>query len=212
MSLGRSATSQNFSACRGNTLGIASRHAGGDCQRNRQPQRQVNTGQKRVLAKGQRQPVSRQFSCGAQRQGFFFPVGKISSWDSGEDDGGVPELGGSARLDRSLDQGVQSRPASSRNQKSYSARGFLGFHSCTKFGDPDCLVLKGALQVLFPLQAARLRVQPQWRSQKATGTVLSLGAEENENHDRIAVTDAYFLYSVIRATIESRPKKGIQMS
>jgi putative transposase len=39
----------------------------------------------------------------------------------------------------SLDRGVQSRPASPRSPKSHSARGFLGFRSCTKKRGPDCL-------------------------------------------------------------------------
>ncbi len=54
-------------------------------------------------------------------------------------DGGVSELGRSARIDRSLDRGVQSRPASPRSPKSHSARGLLGFRRCTKKRDPDCL-------------------------------------------------------------------------
>ena len=44
-----------------------------------------------------------------------------------------------ARQHRSLDRGVQSRPASSRSPKSHSARGLLGFCSCTKKRGPDCL-------------------------------------------------------------------------
>jgi hypothetical protein len=39
----------------------------------------------------------------------------------------VAKLGGSAGLDRSLDRGVQSRPASSWRRKSHSARSLLGF-------------------------------------------------------------------------------------
>src|SRR5258707_14840856 len=54
-------------------------------------------------------------------------------------DGGVSELGRSASIDRSLDRGVQSRPASPRSPKSHSARGFLGFCRCTKKRGPDCL-------------------------------------------------------------------------
>ena len=42
-------------------------------------------------------------------------------------------------VDRSLDRGVQSRPASSRSRKSHAARGLLGFRSCTKKRGPDCL-------------------------------------------------------------------------
>ena len=61
-------------------------------------------------------------------------------------EGRVPQLGRSTEQHRPLDRRVQSRPASSRNRKSYSARGLLGFHSCSKFGDPDCLVLSRALQ------------------------------------------------------------------
>lgn len=61
-------------------------------------------------------------------------------------DGGVPELGRSASIDRPLDRGVQSRPASSGSGKSRPARGLLGFHSCTQLGGPDCLVLRGAIQ------------------------------------------------------------------
>ena len=34
-------------------------------------------------------------------------------------------------IDRSLDRGVQSRPASPRSRKSHPARGLLGFRSCT---------------------------------------------------------------------------------
>ena len=54
-------------------------------------------------------------------------------------DGGVSELGRSTRIDRSLDRGVQSRPASQRSRKSHSAPGLLGFRSCTKKRGPDCL-------------------------------------------------------------------------
>jgi hypothetical protein len=44
-------------------------------------------------------------------------------------DGGVSQSGGSANFDRSLDRGVQSRPAASRSRKSHPARGLLGFCS-----------------------------------------------------------------------------------
>ena len=44
-------------------------------------------------------------------------------------DGGVSQLGRSASIDRSLDPGIQSRPASSRSPKSYSPRGLLSFCS-----------------------------------------------------------------------------------
>jgi putative transposase len=54
-------------------------------------------------------------------------------------DGGVSRRGRSAGLDRRLDRGVQSRPASSRSRKPHSPRGFLGFCCCTKKRGPDCL-------------------------------------------------------------------------
>jgi transposase-like protein len=44
-------------------------------------------------------------------------------------DSGVPQRAGSAGIDRALDRGVQSRPASQRSRKSHSTRGLLGFHS-----------------------------------------------------------------------------------
>jgi len=54
-------------------------------------------------------------------------------------DRGVSRRAGSARVDRSLDPGVQSRPPSSRRRKSYPARGILEFCSCTKKRGPDRL-------------------------------------------------------------------------
>jgi hypothetical protein len=54
-----------------------------------------------------------------------------------------------------LDPGVQPRPASSRGPKSHPARGLLSVHSCTKFRGPDCLVLRGALQVFGQLSQVR---------------------------------------------------------
>ena len=71
-------------------------------------------------------------------------------------DVGVSELGRSTSIDRSLDPGVQSRPASSRSRKSYPARGILEFRSCTKKRGPDCLNWRGALQ----LGAARRHASP----------------------------------------------------
>ncbi len=65
-------------------------------------------------------------------------------------DGGVSELGRSTGQHRSLDRGVQSRPASSRSEESHPARGPLGVQSCTKFRGRDCLVLRGALQMRRP--------------------------------------------------------------
>ena len=44
-------------------------------------------------------------------------------------DSGVSQLGRSTSIDRSLDRGVQSRPASSRSRKSHPARGLLEFCS-----------------------------------------------------------------------------------
>src|ERR1700752_1665779 len=44
-------------------------------------------------------------------------------------------------------------------------RGLLGFDSCTKFGDPDCLVLRGALQEDFTIFRYVVRsgaIRPAW--------------------------------------------------
>ena len=51
----------------------------------------------------------------------------------------VPHPGRSSRQHRSLDRGVQSRPASWGSRKSHSARGLFGFCRCTKKRGPDCL-------------------------------------------------------------------------
>src|SRR5580704_2152699 len=58
--------------------------------------------------------------------------------------GGVSELGRSASIDRSLDRGVQSRPTAPRSRKPHSARGFLGFCSCTKKGERGCSPMRSS--------------------------------------------------------------------
>src|SRR5260370_1668254 len=60
-------------------------------------------------------------------------------------DGGVSELGGSASIYRSLDRGVQSRPASPRSRESHSTRCLLAFLRCTTTRHPHCLTYTRSL-------------------------------------------------------------------
>jgi hypothetical protein len=65
-----------------------------------------------------------------------------------------------------------------RNQKSYPARGVLGFHNRTKIGDPDCLVLRGALQepiilaIIGRCSTSEWPAQPTHKSRKCKRLVL----------------------------------------